>query len=148
MYGIIISGVWFRENTLHALKMRRKSGSTLTVPLVTELVRTLTTDKKHVITPSFTKHKGDVCLCVQDPDAPLRQQRPLADLDREDDARLLKNLFMLIRAGMTEEVERQRDRCTLIVINFWTLKHVTCCSAWSDNPKLCLFNFIFKFFQS
>ena len=45
-----------------------------------------------------------VCLCVQDPDAPLRQQRPLADLDREDDARLLKNLFTLIRAGMTEEV--------------------------------------------
>lgn len=45
-----------------------------------------------------------MCLCVQDPDAPLRQQRPLADLDREDDARLLKNLFTLIRAGMTEEV--------------------------------------------
>lgn len=29
----------FRENTLHALKMRRKSGAALTVPLVTELVR-------------------------------------------------------------------------------------------------------------
>uniref|UniRef100_A0A3B4AS12 Nuclear pore complex protein n=1 Tax=Periophthalmus magnuspinnatus TaxID=409849 RepID=A0A3B4AS12_9GOBI len=58
------------ENTLHALKMRRKSGTALTVPLVTEL----------------------------DPDAPFRQQRPLADLDREDDARLLKNLFTLIRA--------------------------------------------------
>lgn len=48
---------------------------------------------------------NNVCLCVQDPDAPLRQQRPLADLDREDDARLLKNLFTLIRAGMTEEVQ-------------------------------------------
>uniref|UniRef100_A0A3P8UX77 Nuclear pore complex protein n=1 Tax=Cynoglossus semilaevis TaxID=244447 RepID=A0A3P8UX77_CYNSE len=34
---------------------------------------------------------------IQDPDAPLRQQRPLADLDREDDARLLKNLFMLCK---------------------------------------------------
>lgn len=49
-------------------------------------------------------------FCVQDPDAPLRQQRPLADLDREDDARLLKNLFTLIRAGMTEEVERHWNR--------------------------------------
>lgn len=45
---------------------------------------------------------------VQDPDAPLRQQRPLADLDREDDARLLKNLFTLIRAGMTEEVKKNK----------------------------------------
>lgn len=32
----------FRENTLHALKMRRKSGTTFTVPLVTELVRPVT----------------------------------------------------------------------------------------------------------
>ncbi|XP_069580097.1 nuclear pore complex protein Nup107 [Brachyistius frenatus] len=71
------------ENTLHALKMRRKSGTAFTVPLVTEL----------------------------DPDAPLRQQRPLADLDREDDARLLKNLFTLIRAGMTDEAQRLCKRC-------------------------------------
>ncbi|KAF7644664.1 hypothetical protein LDENG_00218040 [Lucifuga dentata] len=71
------------ENTLHALKLRRTSGAVFTVPLVTEL----------------------------DPDAPLRQQRPLADLDREDDARLLKNLFSLIRAGMTQEAQRLCMRC-------------------------------------
>ncbi|XP_074482371.1 nuclear pore complex protein Nup107 [Sebastes fasciatus] len=71
------------ENTLHALKLRRQTGTALTIPLVTEL----------------------------DPDAPLRQQRPLADLDREDDARLLKNLFTLIRAGMTEEAQRLCKRC-------------------------------------
>ncbi|KAG7254980.1 hypothetical protein CRUP_008818, partial [Coryphaenoides rupestris] len=65
------------ENTLHALKQRRAGSVGLAIPLVTEL----------------------------DPDAPLRQQRPLANLDREDDARLLKNLFTLIRAGMTQEVE-------------------------------------------
>lgn len=29
---------------------------------------------------------------------------PLDDLDREDEVRLLKYLFTLIRAGMTEEV--------------------------------------------
>nr|XP_057934164.1 nuclear pore complex protein Nup107 isoform X2 [Doryrhamphus excisus] len=71
------------ENTQHALKLRRERGTAFTVPLVTEL----------------------------DPDAPLRQQRPLAVLDREDDARLLKNLFTLIRAGMTEEAQRLCTRC-------------------------------------
>ncbi|KAI4794857.1 hypothetical protein KUCAC02_031796 [Chaenocephalus aceratus] len=63
--------------------MRSKSSTGFTVPLVTEL----------------------------DPDAPLRQQRPLVDLDREDDARLMKNLFTLIRAGMTEEAQRLCKRC-------------------------------------
>lgn len=41
---------------------------------------------------------------LQDPDAPIRQKLPLDDLDREDDIRLLKYLFTLIRAGMTDEV--------------------------------------------
>lgn len=87
------------ENTLHALKMRRKSGPSLTIPLVTEL----------------------------DPDAQLRQQRPLADLDREDDARLLKNLFTLIRAGMTEEAQRLCKRCgqawRAATLEGWKLYH-------------------------
>lgn len=87
------------ENTLHALKMRRKSGTAMTVPLVTEL----------------------------DPDAPFRQQRPLADLDREDDARLLKNLFTLIRAGMTEEAQRLCKRCgqawRAATLEGWKLYH-------------------------
>ncbi|XP_071392851.1 LOW QUALITY PROTEIN: nuclear pore complex protein Nup107, partial [Centroberyx affinis] len=87
------------ENTLHALKLRRTSSAGLTVPLVTEL----------------------------DPDAPLRQQRPLADLDREDDARLLKNLFSLIRAGMTEEAQRLCKRCgqawRAATLEGWKLYH-------------------------
>lgn len=87
------------ENTLHALKIRRKSGAAMTVPLVTEL----------------------------DPDAPFRQQRPLADLDREDDARLLKNLFTLIRAGMTEEAQRLCKRCgqawRAATLEGWKLYH-------------------------
>ncbi|KAM6961709.1 nuclear pore complex protein Nup107 [Tautogolabrus adspersus] len=87
------------ENTLHTLKLRRKSGTAFTVPLVTEL----------------------------DPDAPLRQQRPLADLDREDDARLLKNLFTLIRAGMTEEAQRLCKRCgqawRAATLEGWKLYH-------------------------
>uniref|UniRef100_A0A671Y942 Nuclear pore complex protein n=1 Tax=Sparus aurata TaxID=8175 RepID=A0A671Y942_SPAAU len=68
-----------------------------------------------------------VCVCVCDPDAPLRQQRPLADLDREDDARLLKNLFTLIRAGMTEEAQRLCKRCgqawRAATLEGWKLYH-------------------------
>ncbi|KAK5849388.1 hypothetical protein PBY51_009034 [Eleginops maclovinus] len=87
------------ENTLHTLKMKRKSGTGFTVPLVTEL----------------------------DPDAPLRQQRPLVDLDREDDARLMKNLFTLIRAGMTDEAQRLCKRCgqawRAATLEGWKLYH-------------------------
>ncbi|XP_051911527.1 nuclear pore complex protein Nup107 [Hippocampus zosterae] len=87
------------ENTLHSLKLRRKSGNVFTVPLVTEL----------------------------DPDAPLRQRQPLADLDREDDVRLLKNLFTLIRAGMTEEAQRLCTRCgqawRAATLEGWKLYH-------------------------
>ncbi|XP_056445351.1 nuclear pore complex protein Nup107 [Gadus chalcogrammus] len=87
------------ENTLHALKLRRKGSVGLSIPLVTEL----------------------------DPDAPLRQQRPLANLDREDDTRLLKNLLTLIRAGMTEEAQRLCKRCgqawRAATLEGWKLYH-------------------------
>ena len=36
---------------------------------------------------------------------------PLDDLDREDEVRLLKYLFTLIRAGMTEEVNDTYPAC-------------------------------------
>ncbi|KAI3367067.1 hypothetical protein L3Q82_009270 [Scortum barcoo] len=53
--------------------------------------------------------------------------RPLADLDREDDARLLKNLFTLIRAGMTEEAQRLCKRCgqawRAATLEGWKLYH-------------------------
>ncbi|XP_077450671.1 nuclear pore complex protein Nup107 isoform X2 [Stigmatopora argus] len=66
------------ENTLHMLKRRNQTSDGSAYHLVTEL----------------------------DPDAPLRQRRPLADLDQEDDVRMLKTLFTLIRAGMMEEAQR------------------------------------------
>ncbi|KAM8971978.1 nuclear pore complex protein Nup107 [Pelodytes ibericus] len=71
------------ENTLHTLKQRSSSSFGIGRPLVSEL----------------------------DPDAPIRQKLPLDDLDREDDIRLLKYLFTLIRAGMTEEAQRLCKRC-------------------------------------
>ncbi|XP_052021291.1 nuclear pore complex protein Nup107 isoform X2 [Apodemus sylvaticus] len=88
------------ENTLHALKQRQLLsyiGSSR--PLVTEL----------------------------DPDAPIRQKMPLDDLDREDEVRLLKYLFTLIRAGMTEEAQRLCKRCgqawRAATLEGWKLYH-------------------------
>ncbi|EDM16607.1 nucleoporin 107, isoform CRA_b [Rattus norvegicus] len=88
------------ENTLHSLKQRQLLsyiGSTR--PLVTEL----------------------------DPDAPIRQKMPLDDLDREDEVRLLKYLFTLIRAGMTEEAQRLCKRCgqawRAATLEGWKLHH-------------------------
>uniref|UniRef100_A0AAR2KGD7 Nuclear pore complex protein n=1 Tax=Pygocentrus nattereri TaxID=42514 RepID=A0AAR2KGD7_PYGNA len=88
------------ENTLHTLKLRRdQSSAGFSRPLVTEL----------------------------DPDAPIRQKRPLADLDREDDARLLRFLFTLIRAGMTDDAQRLCKRCgqawRAATLEGWKLYH-------------------------
>jgi len=40
-----------------------------------------------------------------DPDAPVREGRPLSDLDAEDQARLVKHVFALVRAGQIEEAQ-------------------------------------------
>ncbi|XP_078455539.1 nuclear pore complex protein Nup107 isoform X1 [Lampetra fluviatilis] len=62
-----------------------------------------------------------------DPDAPIRQKLPLAELDQEDEAKLLKHLFCLIRAGMVEEAERQCRRCgqawRAATLEGWKLYH-------------------------
>ncbi|PNJ63427.1 NUP107 isoform 2 [Pongo abelii] len=88
------------ENTLHTLKQRQLTSYIGSVrPLVTEL----------------------------DPDAPIRQKMPLDDLDREDEVRLLKYLFTLIRAGMTEEAQRLCKRCgqawRAATLEGWKLYH-------------------------
>ena len=52
---------------------------------------------------------------------------PLDDLDREDEVRLLKYLFTLIRAGMTEESQRLCKRCgqawRAATLEGWKLYH-------------------------
>ncbi|KAM4036684.1 nuclear pore complex protein Nup107 [Anomaloglossus baeobatrachus] len=87
------------ENTLHTLKQKSFSVLGSKRPLVTEL----------------------------DPDAPIRQKLPLDDLDREDDIRLLKYLFTLIRAGMTDEAQRLCKRCgqawRAATLEGWKLYH-------------------------
>ncbi|XP_023617434.1 nuclear pore complex protein Nup107 isoform X5 [Myotis lucifugus] len=66
-------------------------------------------------------------FAVTDPDAPIRQKMPLDDLDREDEVRLLKYLFTLIRAGMTEEAQRLCKRCgqawRAATLEGWKLYH-------------------------
>ncbi|KFO70099.1 Nuclear pore complex protein Nup107, partial [Cuculus canorus] len=89
------------ENTLHILKQQQLStyiGSSRA--LVTEL----------------------------DPDAPIRQKLPLDDLDREDDARLLKYLFTLIRAkSLPFQAQRLCKRCgqawRAATLEGWKLYH-------------------------
>eukprot|EP00050_Salpingoeca_kvevrii_P011245 m.13888 g.13888 ORF g.13888 m.13888 type:complete len:930 (+) comp3329_c0_seq2:3-2792(+) len=41
-----------------------------------------------------------------DPDAPARTQLPLADVDQEDESRLMKKLFTLVRTGQIDEACR------------------------------------------
>uniref|UniRef100_A0A671LF53 Nuclear pore complex protein n=1 Tax=Sinocyclocheilus anshuiensis TaxID=1608454 RepID=A0A671LF53_9TELE len=108
------------ENTLHTLKLRRnQSSGGFSRPLVTEL----------------------------DPDAPIRQKRPLADLDREDDTRLLKNLFNLIRAGMTDEAQRLCKRCgqawRAATLEGWKLYHDPNINGDIFNETRCFKKFCF-----
>nr|XP_006815564.1 PREDICTED: nuclear pore complex protein Nup107-like [Saccoglossus kowalevskii] len=46
-----------------------------------------------------------------DPDAPIRQKKPLADLDKEDEIRLLRYMFAYIRAGQLDEAQRLCRKC-------------------------------------
>ncbi|CAK8675543.1 unnamed protein product [Clavelina lepadiformis] len=65
------------ENTLHHLKARKSRGTTTADGMILEM----------------------------DPDAPTRTRKPLADLDREDESRLLKCVFSFIRGGRINEAE-------------------------------------------
>eukprot|EP00058_Branchiostoma_floridae_P018192 XP_002603681.1 hypothetical protein BRAFLDRAFT_235541 [Branchiostoma floridae] len=62
-----------------------------------------------------------------DPDAPIRQQRLLADLDKEDEVRLLKYIFTYLRAGQLEEAQRLCRKCgqswRAATLEGWRLYH-------------------------
>lgn len=45
-----------------------------------------------------------LCVCMQDPDAPMRQQRKLSELDIKDELALNKHLFTCLRAGQFDKV--------------------------------------------
>lgn len=72
------------ENTLHQLQNKKK-GITFASsrPIVTSL----------------------------DPDAPIREGKPLHDLDREDDVRLEKRMFLEVRCGRLQEAQKLAVHC-------------------------------------
>lgn len=67
--------------------------------------------------------------CVQslDPDAPIRERRPLADEDRENEERLVRALFRLVRCGCVDEAQQlciQRGHAwRAATLLGWTLFH-------------------------
>ncbi|XP_011298381.1 nuclear pore complex protein Nup107 [Fopius arisanus] len=72
------------ENTLHQLQNRQSSISFGSArPLVTSL----------------------------DPDAPIREGKPLHDLDKEDDARLEKRMFIEVRCGRLQRAQELAIHC-------------------------------------
>ncbi|KAK7508730.1 hypothetical protein BaRGS_00000296 [Batillaria attramentaria] len=74
--------VW--ENTMHQLQSRKKGIAAMNErPLVDQL----------------------------DPDAPVRQNRYLDDLDKEDEQRLLQHLFMCVRAGQIDKAQELCKSC-------------------------------------
>lgn len=46
-----------------------------------------------------------------DPDAPIREGKPLHDLDREDDARLEKRMFIEVRCGRLQKAQALSIHC-------------------------------------
>ncbi|XP_017799251.1 PREDICTED: nuclear pore complex protein Nup107 [Habropoda laboriosa] len=46
-----------------------------------------------------------------DPDAPIRENKPLHDLDREDDARLEKRMFIEVRCGRLQKAQALAEHC-------------------------------------
>ncbi|XP_033633061.1 nuclear pore complex protein Nup107-like [Asterias rubens] len=62
-----------------------------------------------------------------DPDAPIREKTPLADLDKEDEVRLFSEVFSNIRAGLMEEAQRLCRKCgqswRAATLEGWRLYH-------------------------
>lgn len=62
-----------------------------------------------------------------DPDAPIREQRALHDLDQEDQSRLLRAIFTKIRQGKIEEAQNICEHCghpwQAAILEGWRLSH-------------------------
>ncbi|XP_071455139.1 nuclear pore complex protein Nup107 [Hetaerina americana] len=62
-----------------------------------------------------------------DPDAPLREQKPIHDLDQEDEVRLARQIFLFIRCGQMERAQMLCRHCgqewRAATFNGWRLFH-------------------------
>ena len=60
----------------------------------------------HKLKQSFDVKDTHRIITEMDPDAPIRQKRLLADLDEADDAKLIKFVFMFLRAGKLDDAKK------------------------------------------
>lgn len=60
----------------------------------------------HKLKQNFDAKDSLRTVTEMDPDAPIRQKRRLADLDETDEARLMKFLFMFLRAGRLDDAKK------------------------------------------
>ena len=60
----------------------------------------------HLLKQSYDARDKHRIVTEMDPDAPIRQKRMLADLDETDEARLMKFIFMFLRAGKLEDAKK------------------------------------------
>ncbi|XP_053693286.1 nuclear pore complex protein Nup107 [Sabethes cyaneus] len=70
-----------------------------------------------------------------DPDAPTREQRPLHDLDVEDQARLSRQIFQEIRFGRIDEAQNLCEHCgqpwRAAILEGWRLHHDPNYEPWT-----------------
>ncbi|XP_055525910.1 nuclear pore complex protein Nup107 [Wyeomyia smithii] len=70
-----------------------------------------------------------------DPDAPAREQRPLHDLDVEDQARLSRQIFQEVRFGRIEEAQNLCEHCgqpwRAAILEGWRLHHDPNFEPWT-----------------
>ncbi|XP_017881019.1 nuclear pore complex protein Nup107 [Ceratina calcarata] len=56
-------------------------------------------------------HSSRPLVSSLDPDAPIREGKPLHDLDREDDTRLEKRMFIEVRCGRLQKAQALAEHC-------------------------------------
>ncbi|KAF6025817.1 NUP107 [Bugula neritina] len=79
------------------------------VDFYTGKIGTMWENTLHLKKNSAQKAKN--LVSEMDPDAPLRTGKKIDSLDQEDDERLLKYIFTLLRAGKLEEAQKLCIRC-------------------------------------
>lgn len=82
----------------------------------------------HALKTKAQNYATDRQLCDQlDPDGPIRTKRPLHDLDVEDEARLYRYIFQLLRAGQLEDGKDVAQRLGFFwlaaALDGWLLYH-------------------------
>ena len=60
----------------------------------------------HILKQNYNGKENLRIVTEMDPDAPIRQRRMLADLDEKDEAKLMKFIFMFLRAGKLEDAKK------------------------------------------